>query len=144
MGGTAANRITTAGSGLDGKVLGGAAGNETITLTIAHLPSHTHAGVDHLHGGVDHTHTVPNHSHGITVFPTYQTGRDDVLNKRWVFWDTQTGGSTAGSGAFQTTGSDRSLTTGAADRSLTTGATGSGSPYTNMQPTIILNKIIKT
>jgi len=42
MGGTAANRITTAISGADGKTLGAVFGAEGITLTTAHLPAHAH------------------------------------------------------------------------------------------------------
>jgi microcystin-dependent protein len=39
MGGTAASRITTAGSGIDGTTLGGNGGAETVTLTAPQLPS---------------------------------------------------------------------------------------------------------
>jgi microcystin-dependent protein len=42
MGGTAANRITAAGSGITGTTLGAAGGAETHTLTTAQIPSHTH------------------------------------------------------------------------------------------------------
>ena len=42
MGGTAANRLTSAGSGVLGTVLGNAGGAETNTLTTAQLASHTH------------------------------------------------------------------------------------------------------
>lgn len=48
MGGTAANRITVAGSNCDGTILGGAGcGAENQTLTIAQMPAHTHP----LHSG---------------------------------------------------------------------------------------------
>ncbi len=42
MGGTAANRLTTAGSGISGVNLGDAGGTETHTLTTAQLASHQH------------------------------------------------------------------------------------------------------
>ena len=38
MGGASANRLTSAGGGLDGDVLGGAGGSETHTLIVAELP----------------------------------------------------------------------------------------------------------
>jgi microcystin-dependent protein len=42
MGGTAASRLTTAGSGVDGATLGANGGAETHTLTTAQMPAHTH------------------------------------------------------------------------------------------------------
>lgn len=42
MGGTAANRATTGGGGLDGVTLGAVGGGEAVTLTAAQMPSHTH------------------------------------------------------------------------------------------------------
>lgn len=42
MGGTAASRLTTAGSGIDGTKLGAAGGAETVALTAAQIPAHSH------------------------------------------------------------------------------------------------------
>lgn len=44
MGGSAANRVTTAGSGIDGATLGATGGAQSVTLSAAEsgLPSHTH------------------------------------------------------------------------------------------------------
>jgi microcystin-dependent protein len=42
MGGTAANRVTTGGGGLDGVTLGAVGGGETVTLATADIPSHQH------------------------------------------------------------------------------------------------------
>lgn len=42
MGGTAAGRLTSAGSGINGTVLGAAGGAQTHTLTTGQMPAHTH------------------------------------------------------------------------------------------------------
>lgn len=42
MGGTAASRLTTGGSGVNGATLGAVGGTETHTLTLAQMPAHSH------------------------------------------------------------------------------------------------------
>jgi microcystin-dependent protein len=42
VGGTTADRLTTAGSGVNGPVVGAAGGSQTHTLDISEIPSHTH------------------------------------------------------------------------------------------------------
>jgi microcystin-dependent protein len=54
MGGSAANRLTNAGSGITGTTNGATGGAETVTLTTAQLPAHNHPVTD-----PGHTHTVP-------------------------------------------------------------------------------------
>lgn len=44
MGGSAASRLTTAGSGVNGATLGAAGGAETHTLSTTQIPSHDHGG----------------------------------------------------------------------------------------------------
>jgi microcystin-dependent protein len=42
MGGSAASRVTTAGSGIDGATLGATGGAQSHTLTTSEIPAHTH------------------------------------------------------------------------------------------------------
>ena len=51
MGGTAANRLTSGGSGIAGTTLGANGGAETHTLTTAQMPSHTHVPNPQPNGG---------------------------------------------------------------------------------------------
>lgn len=44
LGGSAANRLTTGGGGVNGVVLGAVGGGQSVTLTEAEMPSHTHTG----------------------------------------------------------------------------------------------------
>jgi len=90
MGGTAASRLTTAGSGIAGVNLGVAGGTQTHTLTTTEMPAHTHGGV---------------------LRP---------------------------SGGSATTFSCGSISSGDTD------STGGGGAHQNTQPTLVVNKIIKT
>jgi len=76
MGGTAANRVTTAGSSINGAALGAAGGAENVTLTVAQMPPHTHglptvAGRNTLPDGGD---TVVMNNAAGTAFNSRSTG----------------------------------------------------------------------
>ena len=117
MGGTSANRLTNQSGGLDGDTLGATGGSETHTLTEGQLASHTHTGTTDSDGGHTHTYDKIANSRG------GEGGNSGYAN--YEFTSTATGG------------------TGVHSHAFTTAAAGSGSAHNNVQPTIILNKIIK-
>lgn len=155
MGGTPANRLTTAGSGVDGPTLGAAGGNQAHTLTTAQMPAHGHTATDSGHGhsvyDPTHAHTVydPGHSHQIDGWnlsafdPSgggYSVGADAP----------NSGASGAGQVAKSTTtgigiyaaATGISIYNGTANISI--GSQGGGGAHNNTQPTIVLNHIIRT
>jgi len=127
MGGSAANRLTTA-SGMNFGTLSGTGGVETVTVAQANLPNYTlpnTLGVSitdptHFHGGGDLFDAV-----GTTSFsPGGATGVNAVNN---------TG---PGNTASASTGISASIT-----GSITSG--GSGTALTNMPPAIVANKLLR-
>lgn len=134
MGGTAANRLTTAGGGVNGATLGSAGGAESVTLTGAQsgLPAHGHtASSTHALS----TNVAGSHSHGYTS-PSggFNVGVGDTTY--YVMPGADTTGA-AGDHSHSITGSISTTVNNAA-------AANASQAHTNTQPTIIFNKIIKT
>lgn len=126
MGGTSANRLTGLSGGVDGDVLGAAGGVETHTLTTAQLAAHTHTGTTSSGGA--HTHTIDYDG----AFGGNPVNRAN--DPRWD-WGDQSTTNTANNAVTQSGGTH--------SHTFTTASSGSDGAHNNVQPTLVLNKIIK-
>lgn len=113
MGGSAANRLTNAASGIVGTTLGAAGGSETHVLTEAQLPAHRHFAVN----TDDSADNTPDTNASESVAASNNPGSD------WKY------------------DIDMTATEPTVGR---TSATGSGDAHPNVQPTLVLNALIKT
>ena len=129
---SASNLTSTYGP--DGATLGATGGAQSVTLTGAQSGEKGHS---HSLSMNSHTHgfSGDSHSHGNTIIPN--PGAPSGLG--------------SGMTAFLTTGNTASATVSGTNASVTTtgtvssvGAANASSAHTNVQPTIILNYIIKT
>ncbi len=114
MNGTAANRLTSGGAGIAGTTLGASGGAQTHTLTTAQMPNHGHSVID-----PSHTHPWGNKAAGYSMQ-----------------------GGNVGSYA-QTSPGSSDLYTEASFTGISIQNSGGGGAHNNVQPTIIMNKIIK-
>ena len=133
MGGTSANRLTGIPNGIDGDIMGTVGGSEGHTLVQAQMPSYNLTVTDpgHAHGVYDpgHSHTVPS----VAIANSSSTNRLTLSGSaQQITWgNLQTWNSGTGIGIYgNTTG-------------ITVNSGGAGVPHNNVQPTMILNKIIK-
>jgi microcystin-dependent protein len=118
MGGSAANRLTAAGSGVTGTTLGNAGGAQTHTLTEAQMPSHTHAQNAHFHDGIwaDGVLTIgSNESNAASIRSKHDRNAADTTGAKWT----------------------------TVNATATNQNTGGGAAHNITQPTLILNYIIK-
>lgn len=117
MGGTAAGRLTTAESGINGNALGAVGGDESHVLAVDELPAHSHAAVV----------TDPGHAHAVS------RRQEGPLHD---------GGSTPYTGYYLTP-ANVATTPSATGITVANSPTGSGDAHPNVQPTIVVNWIIK-
>lgn len=119
MGGTAASRLTTAGSGVHGERIGAVGGSETHTLTTGQMPSHNHGVND------------PGHYHADRSW--------DMVN-----FDSTGGANPVGADNGAAGALGQYIYTDTAYTGITTQNNGSGQAHNNTQPTVVVNYIIKT
>lgn len=118
-----ASRLTSAGSGVDGGTLGATGGAQTITLTAAEQAS------------MPVTVTLSGTATGTVTSPTTLT---NTSGQGALFGQSVVSGSQSLYGSSGTVSVDLSSGSGSGT------ATGSGGAHRNVQPTIVLNYIIRT
>jgi microcystin-dependent protein len=122
---SSASRLTSGVGGVDGGTLGAVGGSQSHTLITGELPSHTHGAGSYALG----TLTIGS---GAKVLQGTALSED---------FDAPAGN---GAEAVNKTGSALSvLSLDSGTVSGTSGSTGSGTAHANVQPTIVLNYIIK-
>lgn len=126
MGGTVANRITAAISGTAGTVLGAVVGSEGVTLTTATIPVHNHT-VTGAPGISDpsHTHVAHAGTTGGVIRSIVSMSNNDNGDSSSAAIDAAVTGITVNVG------------------SLGTANNGSGGAHLNVQPAIIVNKLLR-
>lgn len=131
MGGVSADRLTNLAGGLDGDVFGATGGSQAHTLVTGEIPSHSHTSSNNL------SVTDPGHTHNLIKDgnPAAQITIGTPIGAAPFSGGNPQCGSATLSVASSTTG----ITIGG---SVTVDAAGGGGAHNNVQPTIILNKII--
>lgn len=155
MGGSAANRVTSGISGIAGITLGAVGGDQNVhqhqhTNTATFTGSAVNTGnqsADHTHSGTTGNDS-PDHSHGAHG-GTFDSGTSTSYTNRWAtnpgFLRDTTGASTRHTHTFSTGGVSANHThsvTAVGTVAMSNANFGTGTSQ-NMQPSIILNYIIK-
>lgn len=142
MGGSAASRITSGGqAAINGASLGAAGGAQDNTLDTTRIPAHAHGVTDptHNHSQNAHQHfTVNNDS--VTSGATGTT--ETVPRAKTTTGDSDYGLGGSGTAADRGLSSATTATNVAASTGISIQNAGGGGAHNNVQPTIVLNKMI--
>jgi microcystin-dependent protein len=153
MGGSSANRLT---SPINGGTLGAAGGAESHTLVTGEIPVHSHGVTDpthnhtqnaHNHGVTDptHNHTQNAHSHTFVVkegsaSASVQPGEGSGSNGAGGVTNSATATNNAAATGISI--NNATATNNAAATGISINNAGGGGAHNNVQPTIVLNKIL--
>jgi microcystin-dependent protein len=137
-----------AGSGLTNRLLGAIGGVETYAISITEMPVHSHSATQSTHnhsaGDSGHVHSVydPTHTHVIIncVGQGINTPAGPGQSLYQPLGQINTVANSANVGIY--TGY-ANISVGSAQPAITVTNTGSGAAHPNMQPFIVINKIIK-
>ena len=138
MGGTAAGRLTRRPGGVDGTALGGTGGAESHTLGEAEIPRHDHDAGSYRGSGSGTTGNAGAHTHNLSR----RSDQGSNSGPAFRLWPRSSGGNTHD--ATASAGGHTHGFSAQFDVSGRSGAAGSGNAHNNVQPTIVLNYIIKT
>lgn len=127
MGGTAASRLTLAVSGVDGTKLGWGAGDQSVALTAAQLPAHTHSGTT---GAMN---ANASHSHGVSG-GTYGGNQAYFGGQQGTSFNVPINGAAISIDAANTDHGHPFTTDG--------GSGLAGTAHANVQPTMVVNFIL--
>lgn len=137
MGGTAAGRLTGRAGGVDGTALGASGGAETHTLAETEIAEHGHGAGSYGGRASGTTGSGGAHTHHLSR----RAGTGSGPSAYQVTTPGDGGGARDG-----TASADAHTHDFAAEVSLTgrSGTAGGGEPHNNVQPTLVLNYIVKT
>jgi microcystin-dependent protein len=132
MGGTDAGRLDWTNS------LGTSGGTQNHTLTTAEMPSHTHTQNAHNHTQDAHNHTQDPHAHGMSnsIISFTGFGQTSPISGNAVT-------NVTNRSSDPTTATNQATTATNQATTATNQNTGGGGAHNNMQPTLLLNYIIK-
>lgn len=146
MGGTAANRITSASTnGANSIILGGGLGSQTATISAANLPELTgtaESGGTHTHDAS--TSSAGTHSHTVTDTQTDLKSPNNLASGTGAVVTTGTGNDLTTNSAGSHTHTVTVTTTGSAHtHTVTVNTGGANTPLSTTTPGIVCNYMIK-